>query len=1262
MAWTSEQQKAIDEKDSCILVSAAAGSGKTAVLVERIVQQIIDKDNPRGIDEFLVVTFTNSAASQMRDKIAAKLETILEENPENEHLMKQLLLINQSDITTIDSFCLRLVKEYFSLLDMDSTFSIGDMGMMELLKNDVLDRLFDEKYKSRAVFSTGASFSELVDIFCDEKDDSGLKDEILRLHRMANSYPKPHEWLCNARKALDINTEEDFNDLPWIKLIISAVHNRIPDIIDIVNKGLELCYEAGGPDKNIEVVESDIKLIEKISEAKTYEEMKNAMTISWVRLKVCNSDQYDQELVEKFKKIRTNYKKIIDDLNVFSKPVDEVLEQISITRRYLQPLIDLTIEFSDTFYEVKRSKKLMEFPDIEHMAYKLVCAGYDSENRPIPTAIGKQISERYKEIYIDEYQDSNYLQEDILCSVSGICEGNYNMFMVGDIKQSIYRFRMARPDLFIEKYNRFSETGDEIKIELSNNFRSRAVVLEAVNYFFYQLMGADLGGVAYDKKVALVPSKKFLDSEALSISTTTEVLVANYKEKDDDKEKDDSKEKGEDDIKISTAHANLNKLQLEANMIADRILEIIDPDDGMYIFDEEEEIYRRAEYRDIVILGRNIKGFGDIIYNELTSRGIPVYLEDPTGYFDAVEIKLIMSLLSVIDNSRQDIPFAAVLLSPMAELDENDLAVVTAYIAREHKKVKSLYDKCILYIEDNNDDISDKLSRIINIINMLKKEKMSMSISKLIWKCLDVTGYYTYAQAMPMGEKRKANIDMLLEKADKFEDGYYKGVFNFLRYIEKLKINDVDFGEANILGDNENVVRIISMHKSKGLEYPIVFVSGLGKNFNKTDTKKNLIVHSDYYLASRLIMLDKRYKKESFMHDVFKTLLHTETMAEELRILYVAMTRAKEKLILTGCENDVEKLLDKLSDIEIHKDILLPYSKRMDSDSFMQLIIAGLVRYKELIKRLDIDNIIEYKVYSYGDIVSRMSTAAISSGIELETFVERALTSDNEDLYNRFKASFEYTYPYERLTKIKSKMSISEIKKMKAFDGNDYDIAEVLDDKNKEAVAVDEDDLPKKENILKIEDILKKDTPLGALTGSERGTIVHKFMELLPFSDISQDAVLDEFVSEFKNKLLKEGIFDERESGAINEKKITSMLASSLGSRMIKAAKEGKLYKEQQFSVGIPAADIYTEEELMAKDLKDVVIVQGIIDAFFYEDNQIVLMDYKTDRADNQELFNLYHAQLSYYAETLEKLTGCTVKEKLIYSFYLNEVIEINVK
>lgn len=1212
MGWTREQLAAINVRDKSVLVSAAAGSGKTAVLVERICNRITDTDNPADIDSFLVVTFTRAAAAQMKEKISAKLWEYLEKDPGNEHNKKQLVLINKADITTIDSFCLRIVKEYFSLLDIDSDFTIGDKGMIELIKADVSDKLFEQKYESEDKEQL-EKFLMLVDLFGGDKDDSNLRELILKIHNLASSYPVPEKWYDNA-KAVYTGTAVDCYS--WIEAMKKLAYDIAGEAKRLAEYALTLTELDGGPYKNSEVAGKDIELIDRIINATTYKELNEAVCgIAWTRLKSCKGDEFDDSLTEQFKNVRDGYKKLIKELDIFKLSEADIQSEQKHVGAYIVPLIELVCEFEEDFMNEKKKRHVMEFSDIEHLAYELVCG----ENGP--TEIGKTIAQRYSEIYIDEYQDSNYLQEDILMSVSSMYKGRYNVFMVGDVKQSIYRFRMARPELFVDKYNRFADyensADSEVKILLKNNFRSRDVVLDSVNYFFYQLMSKDMGSVDYDADAALVPTKEFPEAAGDdNISSSTELFII-------DTETDE-------EYDISGDEPDMCNAETEAVLIGNRIKELLDMD----VLDELTGTYRKASYKDMVILLRSMTEYGNVLYSVLSDMGIPVYIEDPQGYFEATEIQVLMSMLAVIDNSRQDIPLAATLLSPIGGLCENDLAIICA-----GADIKAcLYDKCLYYMEVCEDDISKKLNTFFDMVTELKKDKHIMSISKLILKVLDITGYYYYIAAMPMGERRKANVNMLVEKARRFESGSYKGLFNFLRYVEKLKVNEVDFGEANIIGDNEDVVRIMTMHKSKGLEFPIVFVSGLGKQFNMMDTRENVMLHADHYISSKLMYREKRYRRNSAMRYSVANIIKNEALSEELRVLYVAMTRAKEKLILTGCIKGYDSFCDRLGAELQYEDIVLPYSIRRSQKSFLGLIIAAMQRYDMLSKRFETNKLcICQSVVKKTELLTKRLTTSVCEAADAGLII--AGTGDyDEKLYKQYEKSFSYVYPYEELTKLKSKMSISEIKKMKAY-GDEENIFEAGTDN----IIVPQTTYEQGKSELK-----------GALTGAERGTIVHKYMELLPFEELNTDDDYYEFIVSFKNRLAHKNVFDDIEQTAINPKKINLMLKSSLGQRMIVAARNNKLKKEQQFSAGVPVRDIYPET-----DSDELVIVQGIIDAFFYEGDYIILMDYKTDALDEEGLIGHYHAQLKYYASILERLTSCKVKEKLIYSFYLNKVIYI---
>ena len=1233
MPWTEKQEQVIKERDKTILVSAAAGSGKTATLVERIYQKMIDPEHPVDITSFLVVTFTKAAAAQMKEKLLKKLEEAQEQYPESEHIAKQNMLIQSADITTIDSFCLNIVKEYFSYLNLDPAVGIGDPGMLEMLKYDVMTALFEEKY-AQLQEQGDTEFGRLLEVFCDGKRDENLKDVLDKIYRQMTSFPAPERFLEEARMGLQIDTAEDLNHAPWMQAMLDILYKKAAAAVQLAERCLVICEEPDGPNQYREQIESDIEKLQAIGQADSYAAMKGAIESKWATLSR-KKFTGDKELQEACKTLRKEYKDEFDSkkLDSFKQSEAQILEDMQLLKTYLLPLLSLTEEFMTRFMEEKQKRKMLEFSDISHMAYQLVCAGYDEDGTAVPTEIGKTIANRYEEIYIDEYQDSNYLQEDILTAVSGKSRDVHNMFMVGDVKQSIYRFRMARPEIFVKKYNRYQAEGNDIKIELNHNFRSRAVVLRAINYFFYQLMGSDLGGITYDEKQALVPGKQFpKPPEGVHIAEDVELLFADV---------DDTGDLSEEQLR---QYGSPEKDTVEGYMIANRIRSLMQPDTGMQVYDEEEECYRPVRYKDIVILARSLKDYGDVIYNALTAQGIPVYLEKSKGYFQAVEIQVIMAMLSVVDNSRQDIPLSAVLLSPIGGLNESELAQICAAVRNAVSEKLCLYDICEYYAEDQADtELSGKVRRLLDLIEDLKEKKQHLSVSDLIWELLEQTGYYEYVTAMPAGDIRKSNVDMLLQKAVQFENGYYKGLFHFLRYVDKLKLMEKDEGEASVLSEDADVVRIMSIHKSKGLEYPVVFVAGMGRQFNRMELKDNVQVHPDYYLAAMAMHIKGRYKHNTAIRSIYAALEDAEMMAENLRVLYVAMTRAKEKLILTGAIRGADRLLAKYAYVEDMEPLLLPYNVRKNADSYAKHLLACMVRYNRLAAACKVQGKIRMEICNQEEILTAMIPMELHKRLQLEDIRRMAEQAEEDVFYAKNEASVSYVYPHMPMTTLGAKLSISDIKKMKAYDGKGYDI-------NTEFALPDTAEQEIEKNLPKRAQSAGK---TGTLTGAERGTIVHKFMEMLPFEAVDTDGDLDAYIAQQKAALLARGIFEERELVAIREAKIRKMLQSTLGCRMIEAARLGNLYKERQFSAGIPASEVYDVTE------PDVLVVQGIIDAYFYEDDDVVVMDYKTDAADEETLVGRYRAQLASYAEVLERLTGKKVKEQVIYSFHLDKMIRL---
>lgn len=1199
--WNREQQQVIDSRHANILVSAAAGSGKTAVLVERILKMVTDEDMPCDIDEFLVVTFTNAAAAQMREKISAKLEKAVREHPENSHLVKQLSLIHKADITTIDSFCLKVVKENFHSIGVDSAFTIMDNHLMELLKEDILDGIFQEHYE--AAFRKDDkedTFVRLVRAFGSMKNDDALKDIILQICRTAESLSDPVKWLQAAKENNHIETEEDLDRAAWMKAYLADIHGKAESFLSYAEYGREICGWEGGCGNNAEVAEGDIFIIRKILEAETYGELREAFLLPVANLKAVRKDGKAKENYQVFAGNREKYIKPLKEMMKNPKKVSDVLKEMSNIREWTDTMLDLCLEYRERLMEEKNRRKQYEFSDISHMALKILCQGYDENHTAVPTETGRSISERYREIFIDEYQDSNYIQEDILTCVSRRHAGCHNMFMVGDVKQSIYKFRMARPDLFLEKYASYVESDEDNQenrlINLKTNYRSRPVVLDAVNYIFRNIMNTDFGGIAYDDKAALKYGGLYQETDCETSNTAELLLVA--------------KDSGENQTLPDSDAEELTALEYEAYAVAGRIKELTDPEKGIFIWDEESGEYIRARYRDCMILLRSVKGKGGIFEKILQQEGIPVSLDNPNGYFDAAEVTTMLSMLTVIDNARQDIPLAAVLLSPMGKLSNDEMAFVSACPVPEGKKKYCLYDKCIMFMElyENSKQeeyakTAGKLRAVFQIVSYLKQQRPFTPISVLIQKVLDLTHYDIYISALPQGTKRIANINMLMEKAEVFEHGDYRGLFNFLRYMEKVRIHDLDFGEAKEVGSSENAVRITTMHKSKGLEYPIVFVSGLGHPFVSNYKRGSITIHQDYYIAARYIDPDKKIRHNSFMQDSFNRLLTLDSLAEEQRVLYVAMTRAREKLILTGSVSRISEKTD------------IDYLLRTEAGSYLGWIMP-------CINRDDTERYFQ-KTYMERSSITASYAAEQTERILRYDDMERLLSGQKQERsVKEAECRYKYQYPHQEAATQKVKMSVSEIKKMAMYEQGMED----------EAVYTF---------------VKSADRNSG---GARRGTVIHKLMELLDFKSVDSRGKMEEELY----RLLQMDLFEEEDRNIKGIEGAAAFYDSDLFRRMKKADMHGLLYKEKQFTMGIPANQIMKDTEN-----SDMVVVQGIVDAYFYEGEEIVLMDYKTDAVpDTETLVKRYQKQLDCYAETLEHLTGHTVKEKLIYSFSLGKVIK----
>ena len=1183
--WTSEQQKVIDLRNRNILVSAAAGSGKTAVLVERIIRRLTEDDTPTDVDRLLIVTFTEAAAAEMKERIGAAIEKKLEERPGDIRLERQATLIHSAQITTIHSFCLAVIRDHFHVIGIDPGFRIAEEGELKLLKQDVLEELLEECYAEAK-----EEFLDFTERFGSGKSDKKIEEIILKMYEYSRSYPRPDRWLDQCVKAyesedLEVRAEE-------------RVRMRAADIERVLERGLKICEEPDGPYMYGDMLDSDLEELERLQRAENFDAMYSAAAgFKWKRLSSKKDDTVSPDKKEKVKKLREQAKSLLKGMqeDYFYAPREVWQQDMQDALPSVVTLTELVKRFAHMLDEKKRLRNMIDFNDMEQFALAILTEEKDGEL--VPSAVAGEYQDRFDEVMIDEYQDSNLVQETILTSVSRVSRGEYNIFMVGDVKQSIYSFRLSRPELFMEKYNTYS-LKDSVtqRIDLHKNFRSREEVLDSVNDIFRQIMKKELGGIEYDDSAALYPGAEFppLPSGKEDFCKSELLLL-------------DKEDTGGEDER-----------QAEARMIARRIRELIR--DGV-VLDKETREYRRVQYRDIVILTRSIRGWAEVFSSVLGEEGIPAYSVSREGYFETYEVSVLLDYLKILDNARQDLPLAAVLTSVFGGLNTRELAEIRiAYPNVPFYEAAAMCAESDAAEDACMEELRGKLRRFYDQVRYFREKVPYTPIHELLEEIIDKTGYGLYIAAMPGGAQRMANVEMLTERAAAFEGTSYKGLFNFVRYIAQLKKYDVDYGEAGIMDEQADTVRIMSIHKSKGLEFPIVFVAGMGKKFNTQDTKGSVLLHPDWGAGVDLIDLKRRTKTPTFLKKMIREETALENLAEEMRILYVALTRAKEKLIMTGAAKITED--GAVSDIS---SVFRAEGAKCYLDWVLPCILSdetGKVKQ---------ESPVEVSVFGAEDLTPQQEE------VQAEVMAEDVLRNwDDSQVYEpelreRLDAQIDYVYPFEDEGKMKLKFTVSELKKWASL------AEEAGEEMYEEPVVV-----PLIPEFLKEEEIL---------TGAPRGSAYHKLLELL---DFTVDYDVENLIAAVQ-QLRQEGRLTDEMAECIRPKDILRFLGCRSGRRMADAARNGKLYKEQPFVLSVDASEIYPEDCSGEK-----ILVQGIIDVYFEEPDGLVVLDYKTDKVrTGNELKEKYHAQLDYYAQALEQLTEKPVKEKIIYSFTLGEEIEV---
>lgn len=1280
--WTAEQMDAITQQGCNLLVAAAAGAGKTAVLVERIIRKITDPENPMDIDKLLIVTFTNAAAAEMRERIAQAIAVLLEDNPYSRNLQRQLTLLNKASITTLHSFFLDVIRNNFQLIDIDPGFRIADETEAVLMQLEVLDELFEEQYEQE----DNRDFYHLLECLGGNRDDKALQDMVLSLYGFVQSIPWPDRWLEEMTERFNVAEGMDFAETLWGEILLQSVTIELEGLKEMLRREAGILKTAPGLEKyldvfleDLEAVEALIKTVSGTGGAKWDAVYSAVQNMTFSRLPRAGKDA-QIVIQEQAKKVRNDVKAGIKKLRekIFTSHSAKILGDLKMVYPVIKTLARLTQEFSAKYAARKRQKSIVDFNDLEHFCLEILTER-DEKGALKPSQTALAYRERYAEILVDEYQDSNLVQEIVIKMISREDTGDPNVFMVGDVKQSIYRFRQAKPELFLEKYRSYSpEKGSPFrKILLFKNFRSRREIVYAVNYIFKQIMSLYVGELDYSDMEALNPGADYpeYDCEKISAGGAAELHLiqtgdsrgAIFSGEDTAGEEQEPEEETLDPGDMP------DNIQCEARLAAKRIHELMQPDSQgrrFCVFDKDMKKYRELRYRDIVILLRTTRNWSDVFMEELRQLGIPAFADTGTGFFKTSEVQVVLSLLQIIDNPLQDIPLLSVLRSPIVSFTTDELAelrladrkgdiyhglrALAGKAGNEEDRSqgedlgKQEHDR-----ENTKSPVSNASRKAAAFLAKLEKWRdmsLYMSTDQLLWQLYNETGYYGMVGAMPAGEQRQANLRILFERARQFEQTSYKGLFNFIYFIDKLKSSQGDMGSAKILGENDNVVRIMSIHKSKGLEFPVVFFCGCGKQFNMQDTYKSILLHQKLGFGPDVVRCRQRLAYPSVPKQAIKEKIRRENLSEEMRILYVAMTRAREKLIITGVVRDIAEEVRKWAMCAQHRGDKLPVYDIYKGRRFLDWIGPALLRHKDCrglsqcagadlppwepaadpsewsIRLWDKDQVLDKGVAE--EVAANEAASEEISWSELPDS-ETEAGPYAEEIDRRLG----WEYSYSEACQVPAMISVTELKRR--FE------AQLRDDTAETGVFTE--DLPL---------LVKKPMFLQGqkrLTGAEAGTALHFVMQHIDFNR-------GDFEEQIREMVAKD-LLTEQQAGSVDGDKIRQFFRSPLGARMM-AAK--KVSREVPFQIEIPCSELYPDmrEKIYQGE---TVLLQGIIDCCFEEEDGMVLLDYKTDYVPEgraEIIGNKYRIQIDCYARALEMLTGKKVKEKYIYLFSIGETLE----
>lgn len=1268
MPWTPMQQAAIDKRKANILVSAAAGSGKTAVLTERVFNRVIGNETEKGIDidRFLIVTFTSSAAQEMKERIADKMSKAIEAlqleemTPEmmekSAYLEKQLVLLTKASISTIHSFCLKCIKNYFTYLETDPNLKVGNESELQVLKLDILEELLEEAFES----DDNEDFMELAETYGSIRGLEPLMNLILDLHTFSKSTIFPNEWLDEM---------SELRGDVWQRELLQDIFENLTDLASLYEEALKLTRKTDGPALYEPTLQADLEQIEKVLTLQG-EEMDAILThlnsINFGRLP-SKKQECDEMLKERVKAYRDLAKEVVKGAQGVARLLRDpyLAEKTHKASELMKTLVKWVKAFDERFSEAKRDKGLVDYNDLEHMCLKLFVrqeVSEDGQKVLAYTEVAKELADFYEEIYIDEYQDSNAVQETILGAIALAKEEGPTRFMVGDMKQSIYRFRLANPLIFADKYHRFNKYEEgashtDVCIDLSQNFRSRSNILVAINDIFTQIMSERVGDLAYDEDAKLKVGNLYDEGDAEKyeeeIAQSVEVCLVETGMANRETAEESEEGQGE----ISTQE--LKSIEIEALMVAKTISKLLKGEGNpKVIYDKELGKYRKVEPKDIVILLRSVQDKANLFEEALLREGIDAYADVSSDFFEAMEVQIMLSLLQIIDNPKQDIPLLTVLRSPMVGIDFDEILTV-----RKFEEDVDFYTAMRHYAQQEG--VSKALKDFIVFLDYYREAAPLMPLEELLARLFVETGYYRYVGMLPAGAKKKANLKLLKKYAEDFENGNGVGLFAFLQYIDRLKTSGAKIGEAKLVGGSENLVSIMTIHKSKGLEFPIVFVCNTNKQFNNQDLMKNVLMHHELGLGPKYTDLETNILYETLPFEAIKRKITAENISEEMRVLYVALTRAKEKLFITGTVKDLYKEIQKWSQFAVRStEGILPLGLKK-SPTYLNWIGMSLFAHSKFDgfrSKLGIRT--NYVFEGEGDwsftcipkAELMQDEQTLEEKIEaremlLEQWnVEEAYTEHKDLIFDRLA----YEYPHKLATTMPVKVAVSQLKKqamVEQYEENIQTIEAATWDHDAEEQHLAEQELSCSFDDKTIPKFMRQEETMQATV---RGTLIHSVFEQI---DLMQCKTADLIMAEL-DRLVHTGKLHEEAARIVDVCRLERMATSKMLERMENSK---HVWKEKAFVYLMPANEV--DESY---NIEEEILLQGVVDTCFIEEDGLVIIDYKTDYVDRNNLIESiekikrrYQVQLDLYAKALSEITGLPVKEKCLYLYNIERWVTL---